>query len=346
MPEVVYACGVIVYFPRGVEQLYIKIMASRTKECDGIVHSMECDDLIAQCVVAEKECNGNFNDCNNLFDKGMIYAAHQLMLKNIDSCVDLGSRQSELYEAIKREHTFVFAKCEKMHKASNWVGSASSAKGKGFDDSIKIASAHDSPNNFLVDAQLDAGTAQCIALASQMEFTSEWIDAVSSSDFVRRISAHSHIACLTVTNPIWRMLGGKTIYVRIDCYNNVLFDAHYIVIISPLSVQDSEKYNIHGAQIGRMFLSFAALTFVFSTTCGVAEPVLERTSANAKILIERMEMLRYAPSYINSVACVDFFTKLCRHWANTARQLGDMLYDGDRLSKLSAFIDKQALFAQ
>jgi len=38
---------------------------------------MECDDLIAECVKVEKECNSNFDDCNNLFDKGMVFAAHQ-----------------------------------------------------------------------------------------------------------------------------------------------------------------------------------------------------------------------------------------------------------------------------
>ena len=261
---------------------YIKIQSSCTKRRDCRVHSMECGDLIAECVKFEKECTNKFDDCNNLFDQGMVFAAHQLMLKNIDSCVDLGGRQSELYEASKREQAFVFEKHPKMQTAFNWINSSSSDKGKGFDDAVKISTARDNPNDFLVDTQLDAGTVQCTALASRLEFASEWIDAVSSSDFVRRISAHSHIAYLTVANQIWRVFGGKILYVRVDCYNNILFDAQYIVIIRPLSARDADRYNISGAKSSRIFLSFSALTFVFSTTCGITGPALARTSANVK----------------------------------------------------------------
>ena len=338
-------CGCM-YFFRGVVSLYIKISSTCTKQRDCRVHSMECDDLIAECVKFENECTNKFDNCNNLFDQGMVFAAHQLMLKNIDSCVDLGGRQSELYEAIKREHTFVFEKRQKMQTAFNWINSSSSEKGKGFDDAVKISTGRDNPNDFLMHTQLDAGTAQCTALASRLEFASEWIDAVSSSDFVCRISAHSHIACLTVANPIWRMFGGNVLYVRVDCYNNILFDSQYIVIIRPLNAQDADKYNISGAKSSSIFLSFSAITFVFSTNCGMTGPALAHTSANVKILVEQMQMMRYTPSYINNMACVDFFAKLCRHWANTARQLGDMLYDGDRLSKLVAFVEKQALLAE
>jgi hypothetical protein len=306
----------------------------------------EDDELVAECMDFEEKNTNKFEDCYKLFDQGMVFAAHQLMLKNIDGCVDLGGRQSELYDAIKREHTFVFEKRRKMQTAFNWISASSSDRGKGFDDEVKISTARDNPNDFLMDTQLDAGTAQCTALASRLEFTSEWIDAVSSSDFVRRLSAHSHIACLTVSNPIWRMLGGNVLYVRVDCYNNILFDAQYIVIIRPLSAQDADKYNITGAKGSRIFLSFSSVTFVFSTTCGNSGPSLTHNSANVKIFVEQMQMMRYAPSYINNMACIDFFTKMCLHWANTARQLGDMLYDGDRLAKLMAFIEKQALLAE
>jgi len=43
---------------------------------------------------------------------------------------------------------------------------------------------------------------------------------------------------------------------------------------------------------------------------------------------------------------VDLFAKMCKIWANTARQVGDMLYDGERLEKIVTFMEKSSRFEQ
>jgi len=86
----------------------------------------------------------------------MIYAVYQLMLKNIDGCVDLGSQQSKLYMDIKKDHTLVFEKCQQVHTAQKWTKCLVSEKGKGINDAIKIHTSSTHANSFLIDAQLDA----------------------------------------------------------------------------------------------------------------------------------------------------------------------------------------------
>ena len=306
---------------------------------------MECDDFVDECVQLEKDSNLKFDECNHLYEEGMVFAAHQLMLKNIDCCADLGGRQSELYDAIKREHTLVFEKRNLIDTAYNWIECSSSEKGKGIDDSVSISAHRDNALTFLVHAQLDAGATPCIALASRLEYADEWIDAVSTSAFVRKVSEHSHIACLTITNPVLRMLGGRVLYVRVYCFNNILFDGHYVVIVTPLSLADAQEYNVMGAQkTGVMrFFCFSTLTFIFSSVTGALGSPQARSNANVKICIENMQIMRYTPAFFNSMICIDFFCRMCRNLANTARQLGDMLYEGDRLLKLVAFLDLQSL---
>jgi len=86
----------------------------------------------------------------------MIYASHQLMLKSIDSCVDLGAKQSQLYEAIKREHTLVFNKSEKVKTLENSTETVVFESGVGNDDTVKIYRNSENEAIFLIDARLDA----------------------------------------------------------------------------------------------------------------------------------------------------------------------------------------------
>jgi len=303
---------------------------------------MECDDLVEDCIQTETQCNFHYDECHRLYEGGILYAAHQLMLKNIDGCVDLGSKQSELYDCIKREHTLIFGKIQLLRSAEKWKKSSVSDKGKGIDDTVQIRASPDDATTFLVEAKLDAGAVQCIALASRLEFVDAWIKAISSSTFVRKLSGHSHVARVTVKNPILRMFGDNVLYVRVDTYNNLLFDQHHITVVSPLSVEDARKHNIAGEkyQACSRYFSFSALTFLFSSETG---QTLQRSNANVKIYIEHMQILRYTPAYLNSIMCVDFIGRMCRHWATTARQLGDMLYEGERLADLVAFIDNSPL---
>jgi hypothetical protein len=303
---------------------------------------MECDDLVEDCIASEHECDARYLECHGLHDRGMVYAAYQLMLKNIDGCVDLGGRQSELYTDIKRDHTLVFEKCQHLHTAQQWTTCSVSDKGKGIDDAIKIRSSHTHANCFLIDAQLDAGLRQCIVLASRLEFADAWIKAVSSAVFVRQLSGHSHVVRVTVSNPFLSVLGGTTLYLRVDSFDNQLFDQKYIVIVSPLSAADAAQHNIGGdkyqSRSARLF-SFSSLTFVFAGSTGDAKAF----GTNVKIFIEDMQIVRYTPTYLNSFVCVDFFARMCRHWANISRQLGDMLYDGERLLNLVKFLETSPL---
>ena len=306
------------------------------------VCSMDCDDLVEDCIASEQECDARYLECHGLHDRGMVFAAHQLMLKNIDTCVDLGSRQSELYSDIKRDHTLVFAKCQQVHDAQQWTACSVSHKGKGIDDAIKISTSSTHVNSFLIDAQLDAGLAQCVVLASRLEFANTWIKAVSTAVFVRQLSGHSHVARVTVSNPFLSVLGGTTLYLRVDSFDNRLFDQQYIVIVSPLSAADAAKHGIAGdkyqGSAARLF-SFSSLTFVFVGARGAANIM----ATDVKVHVQNMQIVRYTPAYLNSFVCVDFFARMCRHWANIARQLGDMLYDGERLLDLVKFLETSPL---
>ena len=176
---------------------------------------MEIDDFMDQCE-ADDDCkHAKYSECFALYDNGMIYACHQLMLKNIDNCVDLGAKQSRLYEAIKREHTLVFKKSEKVKTLENWTETTVSENCKSNDDIVKIYRNPENDATFLIDARLDAASSQAIALASRLEFADSWMNLVSTSAFVRKLSAHSHIVCLTMKNPIWAYFGDNKVYVRI-----------------------------------------------------------------------------------------------------------------------------------
>jgi len=299
---------------------------------------MEIDDFMDQCE-ADDDCkHAKYSECFALYDSGMIYACHQLMLKNIDNCVDLGPKQSRLYEAIKRQHTLVFNKSEKVKTLENWTESVVSESCKASDDTVKIYRNSENDATFLIDVQLDAASSQAIALASRLEFADSWMNTVSTSAFVRQLSAHSHIVCLTMKNPIWAYFGDNKVYVRIDTFDNILFDKTLLVMITPLSTAECKQYNLGGPkyQANARFFVFSSLTFFF-TAVNSSSIVSARTTA--KIYVENMKIVRYTPMFINNIACVDCFSKVCRLWAITARQLGDMLYEGERLSKLVNYID-------
>jgi len=301
---------------------------------------MEIDDFVDQCEVEDDRKNQRYSECYALYNNGMIYACHQLMLQNIDNCVDLGAKQSRLYESIKREHTLVYNKSEKVKTLENWNEAVVSESCKGSDDTVKIYQNSENNATFLIDARLDAASSQAIALASRLEFADSWIHAVSTSAFVRQLSAHSHIVCLTMKNPIWTYFTENKVYVRIDTFDNILFDKTLLVIITPLSTAECKQYHIGGPdyQANARFFVFSALTFFFTA---VSSHSIVSPHTTAKIYIEHMKIVRYTPMFINNIACVDCFSKVCRLWANTARQLGDMLYEGERLSKLVDFLEHQ-----
>jgi len=303
---------------------------------------MECDDLVQDCIASEQECDARYDECHRLYDRGMVYAAHQLMLKNIDCAVDLGSRQSKLYADIKKDHTLVFEKCQQVHTAKKWTKCSASEKGKGFDDAIKVHTSSAHTNSFLIDAQLDAGLGQCFVLASRLEFADAWIDSASCCAFVRKLSGHSHVVRVTVKNPFLSVLGGTTLYLRIDSFDNHLFDQQYVVIVSPLSAADAAEHGIGGDkyQSSVRFFSFSSLTFVFDGATDTS------FITNVKVYVNNMQMVRYTPAFLNSFVCVDFFARMCRHWANVARQLGDMLYEGERLAKLVSFLETSLHWAK
>ena len=72
---------------------------------------MEDDELVEECQQQHAlESAQSYDECHRLYDSGMINAAHQLMLANIENCRDLGPEQSVLYSQIKQTHTFVCSK--------------------------------------------------------------------------------------------------------------------------------------------------------------------------------------------------------------------------------------------
>ena len=309
------------------------------------VSGMQSSDLVDTCMGHEAECARRYSECYDFYNKGMIYAAHQLMLKNIDNALDLGGQQSKLYEAIKRDHTLVFDKSAVMQAAEKWTESVVSDKCKGADDSIKIFVSKSSAINHLIEGQIDAGSFPSITLASRLEFADAWMSTISESNFVRQLSGNSHIVCLTVTNPFLSYLGGKMIYVRIDTFDNILFDQKFVVIVTPLTTAECRRLKVGDARYvaNASFFAFSALTFMFSS---VSFSALESPNTNVKIYVENMQVVRYAPVYLNNLACVDLFAKMCKIWANTARQVGDMLYDRERLEKIVTFMEKSSRFEQ
>jgi len=301
---------------------------------------MDIDDFVEQCEQHNSVQSKNYAECFALFNSGMIYACHQLMLKNIDNGVDLGAKQSNLYDAIKREHTLVFTKSEKIKTSDKWTESTVSEKGKGSDDVVKIYQDSENSSTFMIDLSLDAGPVQAIALASRLEFADSWMNAISTSVLVRQLSAHSHIVCLTVKNPIWTYFGDNKVYVRIDTFDNVLFDKVFLVVVTPLSTSECQRYRV-GADsyiANSHFFAFTSLTFFFA---GMSATPAMLSNTTVKIYVENMKIVRYTPMYINNIACIDCFSKVCRLWANTARQLGDMLYEGETLSKLVLFLENR-----
>jgi len=303
---------------------------------------MDIEDFVEQCENKEDDQTKNHAECVSLFDSGKIYACHQLMLKNIDNSLDLGPKQSTLYDAIKREHTLVFGKSEKIKTLEKWIEDTIFEKGKGSDDIVKIYHNNDGDSTFLIDLKLDAGPLQAIALASRLEFAHTWMNIVSTSHFVRQVSAHSHIVCLTLKNPIWKFFGDNKVYVRIDTFDNILFDKKYIVMVTPLTTSECQRYHVAGPkyEANTKFFAFTTLTFFFSslsTTSSLSSETM------VKIYVENMKIVPYTPLYINNIACIDCFSKVCKLWANTARQLGDMLYEGETLSELVLFLENQEL---
>jgi len=320
-----------------------KTIVSRSSTSKSV--EMESSDLVDECMARDDACSQRYDECYNFYNKGMIYAAHQLMLKNIDNALDLGGRQSRLYEAIKRDHTLVFSTSAVMKAAEKWTESVVSNKCRGVDDSIKNFASKSSAIDHLIEGQIDAGSFPLITLASRLEFADAWIGAISESKFVRQLSGNSHVVCLTVTNPVLSYLGGKVVYVRIDTFDNTLFDQTYIVILTPLTTAQCRKLKIGDARYvaNSRFFAFSAVTFLFSS---VSFPALESANTNVKIYVENMQVVRYAPIYLNNLACVDLFAKMCKIWANTARQVGDMLYEGERLEKIVSFMEKSSRFQQ
>jgi len=201
---------------------------------------MECSDLVEEYQMLEQACNEKYDECQGLYDKGMIYAAHKLMLQNIDNCCDLGVGQNTLCAAIKQEHTFLVHKSAQVlmeKSAKTWTECVLFEKRKGV-DCVKICVSTKSATTFLIDVQLDAGLAHSIALALRLEFADTWLSSISTCSLVKQLLGHSHIVSVTVANPISSFLGGRVLFVRVDTYDNILFNEHYIVIITPLSTKE------------------------------------------------------------------------------------------------------------
>ena len=302
---------------------------------------MDIDDFVEQCEQHNSVQSKNYAECFALFNSGMIYACHQLMLKNIENCVDLGSKQSKLYDAVKREHTLVFAKSEKIKTSDKWTENTVSEKGKGSDDVVKIYQDSENNSTFMIVCVLMQDP--CRPSHSHRDSNSpiRGRTLISTSAFVRQLSAHSHIVCLTVKTPIWTYFGDNKVYVRIDTFDNVLFDRVFLVVVTPLSTSECRQYRVGACNYSansRCF-AFTSLTFFFAGSMSGTPAMLSNTTV--KIYVENMKIVQYTPMYINNIACVDCFSKVCRLWANTARQLGDMLYEGETLSKLALFLEKR-----
>jgi len=205
-------------------------------------------------------------ECFALFNSGMIYACHQLMLKNIENCVDLGSKQSKLYDAVKREHTLVFTKSEKIKTSDKWTENTVSEKGKGSDDVVKIYQDSENNSTFMIVCVLMQDP--CRPSHSHRDSNSpiRGRTLISTSAFVRQLSAHSHIVCLTVKTPIWTYFGDNKVYVRIDTFDNVLFDKVFLVVVTPLSTSECRQYRVGACSYSansRCF-AFTSLTFFFA----------------------------------------------------------------------------------
>jgi len=285
---------------------------------------MDNDDFVEPCELQSDVQSQNYAECFALFYSVMIYACHQLMIKNIDNSVDLGPNQSKLYDVVKREHTLLLTKSATIKTSNMWSEGAVLEKGKSSDDVVKIYQDSKNSSTFMIELCLDAGPVQAIALASRLEFADSWMNTISTSTLVRQLSAHSHIFCLTVKNPIWTYFRDKKVYVRIDTFDNVLFDKVFLVVVTPLSTSECQRYRVGaGTYIANSrFFAFTSLTFFFSGMSGTPAMLSNTT---VKIYVENMRIVCHTPMYINNIACVDCFSKVFKLWANTAQQLSDML---------------------
>jgi len=313
---------------------------------------MEDDELVEECQQQHAlECTQSYDECHRLYDSGMINAAHQLMLANIENCRDLGPEQNVLYSQIKQTHSFVCSKTMQIAAGPplTWAQYSLSGKRKGVDDSITLSTSTVKAATFLIEAQLDVATKQSVAVASRLEFADSWmLHCVSESAYVRRLSGYSHIARLTIANPVSSYFSGKLVYVRVETFNNSLFNDEIVVVMSPLSALECLTHNVANAPDNKYvprvhFFTFSAITFVFSSAALSADAAVQ---THVKILVENMQILPRAPSYLNKMACCDVFAKMCRLWANTARRISDMLYDGATLAKLVDFVESSVVVSQ
>jgi len=112
------------------------------------------------------------------------------------------------------------------------------------------------------------------------------------------------------------------------------------MLVTPLSTTECQKHELGGAtyQVNSRFFALLALTF-FSSEISLNSTNSPQTAP--KISVKNMHIIRYtqAPNIINHIACLNCFVKVCRLWANTATQLGDMLYNGECLSKLVSYVE-------
>jgi len=285
------------------------------------------------------EADRNYWTCFSLYDNGMIFAAHAVMLRNIDNCVDLGEKQSDLYEKIKLEHTVASSKSHAMLAEDEWVQKGARQKREDVGDSVQIFKHLKKDSTFLLETRVNMTSAECIALASRLEFGDSWMGAICESFFVRQLSRHTHVVCLLMHNPISSYLGKHKLYVRVDTFDNTVFDKSLMVVVKPLTAADCYKHNINDCQheTPPHFFAFSSVTFLFQDT---KASDAQRTPTCAKIYVEDMKVFRYTPEYFNTMVCVRFFSNLCRLWADTARQLGDILYDEEPLAKLVAYMER------
>jgi len=289
------------------------------------------------------EADSNYWACYSLYDNGMIFAAHAVMLRNIDNCVDLGERQSELYENIKQEHTLAFSKCGQIGEVDDWAQKSTPQRLDNVEDTVKIFKHLNKDSTFLIETEMQVSSAECVALAARLEFTDSWLKGICDSFFVRQISRHAHVACLVMKNPISEYLGKQKMFVRVDQFDNTVFDKTMMIVVKPLTTADCYKYHINDHQHDAKYnyFAFSSLTFLFQDT---KKSSSQYTRTCAKIYVEHMKIVRYTPEYFNSLACLRFFSKMCRLWAITARQLSDVLYDDDRLSRLVAYMERAPLY--
>jgi len=285
------------------------------------------------------EADRDYWTCFSLYDNGMILAAHAVMLRNIDNCVDLGEKQSDLYEKIKHEHTMASSKSCTLLSEEEWVQKGTPQQRADVGDSLQIFKHVKKDSTFLLETKVDMTSAECIALASRLEFSDSWMSVISESFLVRQLSRHTHLVCLLMENPISSYLEKQKMYVRIDTFDNTVFDKSLMVVVKPLTVADCYKYNINDHQQKPIiqFYAFSSVTFLFRD---IKASDAQHTRTCAKIYVEDMKVFRYTPEYFNTIVCMRLFSKMCRLWADTARQLGDILYDEVPLAKLIAYIER------